>query len=1040
MRFNNQNRFARSQTMRTATFLVLVVLFVMAGVPKARTQATPIPYVWNRNQKFLCGHSPSTITTIPRNYDTTLSCSASLCPGQLIHIVHGIESHANDSNPVTITIHLLPVGAFTVTGMQVLKFPLGAGSGTPVTGLSASNLPSFVIGALNATDKVIVLIDGYFTQAGSSSATFDITDAPNGTQSDPQFTLSFDSTCTNPQVDIAITKEVQDSSGHWISSATWPTWPFGSTVPYRLTVKNLSTADLDLGKFLQVNDTLSVPSTNGVDLDLTVSYSPCTALTGTGTDCVSVPFTSTTATLYRGYYNSVNLPMLTYPVSSNGFLPAGGSFVIPFTVLIKTSSTCYTTQTYQLDNVASITYHDANNVAISDHDTSNDRSFPPNTTVTLTPAPAGASNPCPSPTPTPAIPVTKTVISPTSPSNALPWGPFTYEITFTTPSTTLTGLTLSDYVYGTGTPPFTATFAASNVNCTPASACPVGSITPATAAPLVGNSYTSLFGISFGSLPPNTTITITYQVQYDAPCADVATSGSITNAVFLGGPATGYTSATSTMATLPLCQLEVDKTDTSGPTAATWPLFNSQNLSYHVVFKNNSTQAITVGTVVDAIAEDSAQYGNVPIDYSYTCSLGPTASDVTIPGTAVFPTKLTTPGLIQYNSSGPTYGYPLLNFSGATFKSGGYIDCNLNVTLKQPSTTDSLCEGKGKTHDIINAAFMNLLPNNYNKPPTMPSPSPQWYQDVTTPLPDCVSIQVGKTAPPTVSPGGAVTFTLTVKNTGKDPVSGVVLHDLVPTTLTGPYTWLCQTGCTYMSPTSGNGNILATLTNLPAGATVTIALQATAPTEIPAAAICNDASAEFEPPPAQTYFEGDPMEPLTHAEACVQVSPSAGSPTPTPTASPVDTSSPTPTPTPTPTATPGCAQITGDARCLPNGGYSYTITITNNSGKPMSQILLTPVQGSTFTLTPQLTNLTTPLQNGQSTTVTTNIGNVKAGDKVCFFVSLMSDKAPCCIIQVCPTLPQCGGVSPTPTVTSSSPPTLRQQRPPRPSRQGRRRR
>jgi hypothetical protein len=143
----------------------------------------------------------------------------------------------------------------------------------------------------------------------------------------------------------------------------------------------------------------------------------------------------------------------------------------------------------------------------------------------------------------------------------------------------------------------------------------------------------------------------------------------------------------------------------------------------------------------------------------------------------------------------------------------------------------------------------------------------------------------------------------------------------------------------------------------------------------------------------------------------------------------------TPTPTPTPTATPTpCAQVTGEARCLPNGGYSYTFSVTNNSSSVMSQILLTPVQGSTFTLTPQLTNLPTPLQNGQSTTLMTNIDNVKPGDKVCFFVSLMSEKTQCCIVQVCPALPRCGVIE-----TATPPPPTRQQRPPPPSRRGKRR-
>ena len=130
-----------------------------------------------------------------------------------------------------------------------------------------------------------------------------------------------------------------------------------------------------------------------------------------------------------------------------------------------------------------------------------------------------------------------------------------------------------------------------------------------------------------------------------------------------------------------------------------------------------------------------------------------------------------------------------------------------------------------------------------------------------------------------------------------------------------------------------------------------------------------------------------------------------------------------PTPTATATATPtispgpsGCASISDkDLHCQPDGSYSYTINVANNSGSAMSQVLLTPVAGSTFTLGSQLTDLSSTLANGQTTTVTTNIGNAKPGDKICFFVSLMSDSAPCCTMQVCTTLPQCGVIeSPTP--------------------------
>ena len=137
------------------------------------------------------------------------------------------------------------------------------------------------------------------------------------------------------------------------------------------------------------------------------------------------------------------------------------------------------------------------------------------------------------------------------------------------------------------------------------------------------------------------------------------------------------------------------------------------------------------------------------------------------------------------------------------------------------------------------------------------------------------------------------------------------------------------------------------------------------------------------------------------------------SPTPSPTATvtPSPTVRPSPSPTATATATPvstPCAQVMGEARCLPGGGYSYSFSAVNNGGADVTQILLTPGPGSTFTLSPQLVNLSTPLHNGQSTTQSVNLSNVKPGDKVCFFVTLMSDKTACCTVQVCPTLPVCG--------------------------------
>jgi hypothetical protein len=146
----------------------------------------------------------------------------------------------------------------------------------------------------------------------------------------------------------------------------------------------------------------------------------------------------------------------------------------------------------------------------------------------------------------------------------------------------------------------------------------------------------------------------------------------------------------------------------------------------------------------------------------------------------------------------------------------------------------------------------------------------------------------------------------------------------------------------------------------------------------------------------------------------------ATTPTATATATATSTTTATATVTVTPSST-GCAQITEkDIHCSANGDYSYTIIVTNNSTDTFSQVLLTPAPGTTSTLSPQLTNLSSPLQTGQSTSITTTIGNVTPGNNVCFFASLMSDKAQCCTIQVCPTLPACGGFTPTPSPTATA--------------------
>lgn len=129
--------------------------------------------------------------------------------------------------------------------------------------------------------------------------------------------------------------------------------------------------------------------------------------------------------------------------------------------------------------------------------------------------------------------------------------------------------------------------------------------------------------------------------------------------------------------------------------------------------------------------------------------------------------------------------------------------------------------------------------------------------------------------------------------------------------------------------------------------------------------------------------------------------------------------------------------VAGEATCKTDGsgGYTYTFTVTNTSGKDVHQILLTPAGGN-LSLSKQTFDIA--LHQGESTTITVDIGNVKPEGKHCFYVTLMTKDGPCCTVEVCPTLPDCcatatgkfacdprGGYTGTFTIVNTSPNTIK---------------
>ncbi|HEV7797506.1 MAG TPA: hypothetical protein VGO73_05095 [Pyrinomonadaceae bacterium] len=108
--------------------------------------------------------------------------------------------------------------------------------------------------------------------------------------------------------------------------------------------------------------------------------------------------------------------------------------------------------------------------------------------------------------------------------------------------------------------------------------------------------------------------------------------------------------------------------------------------------------------------------------------------------------------------------------------------------------------------------------------------------------------------------------------------------------------------------------------------------------------------------------------------------------------------------------TQACAVKTREISCKADGtgGYLFTFTVTNNTGKPVTSVLLTPPLNSNFSITPQDPPLPGGvLPNGQSITLQVTINGGHAGQKVCFTVTLMTKDGPCCTVEVCPVLPDC---------------------------------
>jgi uncharacterized repeat protein (TIGR01451 family) len=109
----------------------------------------------------------------------------------------------------------------------------------------------------------------------------------------------------------------------------------------------------------------------------------------------------------------------------------------------------------------------------------------------------------------------------------------------------------------------------------------------------------------------------------------------------------------------------------------------------------------------------------------------------------------------------------------------------------------------------------------------------------------------------TLTPGGTVTYTVTVTNTGQAPADGTTVEDPMPAGIASQ-TWTCAANAGAVCTASGAGDISDTLTAFPPGSFVTYTITATL-ADSPPATVTNLATAN--PPPGGLCTPGNTPAP-----------------------------------------------------------------------------------------------------------------------------------------------------------------------------------
>jgi uncharacterized repeat protein (TIGR01451 family) len=157
-----------------------------------------------------------------------------------------------------------------------------------------------------------------------------------------------------------------------------------------------------------------------------------------------------------------------------------------------------------------------------------------------------------------------------------------------------------------------------------------------------------------------------------------------------------------------------------------------------------------------------------------------------------------------------------INITVPTLPSGGSIVLTISGTA--PATAQS----------ITNTA--SVAPPAGITDPGTGNNSSSFVTTVTATPPQLADLSAVKTGPATVSPNGAITYTVIVTNSGPAAANGAVFNDPLPAALTGVSATCAAAAGSACGPVTIAGNtVTSNITSLPAGGQVTFTINATAP-------------------------------------------------------------------------------------------------------------------------------------------------------------------------------------------------------------------